>query len=206
MKNLVTLARTLGLGALAAVVLSSGLAEAQAGPYQYYAVIALPGLRHADRAAVGGRDGRRGHQLGHDPDVPAEEPVRDPQQRDGGLPEPDDRDAERTGRRPADRSVPGDVPGRFDVELLPERDDRERSDRAAGHRGGPGNGSGLPGARSGVRRDRRHLPVPEHVHVSPADRRERVLPVATAGIPERPTMGRRRSESSRRLFSYSRQS
>lgn len=38
MKNLVTLARTLGLGALAAVVLSSGLAEAQAGPYQYYAV------------------------------------------------------------------------------------------------------------------------------------------------------------------------
>ncbi len=38
MKNLVTLARTLGLGALAAVVLSSGLAEAQAGPYQYYAI------------------------------------------------------------------------------------------------------------------------------------------------------------------------
>jgi hypothetical protein len=38
MKNPVTLARTLGLGALAAVVLSSGLAEAQAGPYQYYAV------------------------------------------------------------------------------------------------------------------------------------------------------------------------
>lgn len=38
MKNLVTLARTLGLGALAAVALSSGVAEAQAGPYQYYAV------------------------------------------------------------------------------------------------------------------------------------------------------------------------
>jgi hypothetical protein len=38
MKNLSTLARTLGLGALAAVVLSSGVAEAQSGPYQYYAV------------------------------------------------------------------------------------------------------------------------------------------------------------------------
>jgi hypothetical protein len=38
MKNLVTLARTLGLGAVAAVVLSSGLVEAQAGPYQYYAI------------------------------------------------------------------------------------------------------------------------------------------------------------------------
>jgi len=38
MKNLITLARTLGLGALAAVALSSGLAEAQAGPYQFYAV------------------------------------------------------------------------------------------------------------------------------------------------------------------------
>ena len=38
MKNLVTLACTLGLGALAAASLLSGLAEAQAGPYQYYAV------------------------------------------------------------------------------------------------------------------------------------------------------------------------
>lgn len=38
MKNLVTLARTLGLGALAAVALTSGLAEAQAGPYQYFAI------------------------------------------------------------------------------------------------------------------------------------------------------------------------
>lgn len=38
MKNLSSIARTLGLGAFAAAVLSSGLAEAQAGPYQYYAV------------------------------------------------------------------------------------------------------------------------------------------------------------------------
>ena len=38
MKNLVNLARTLGFGALAAAALISGLAEAQAGPYQYYAV------------------------------------------------------------------------------------------------------------------------------------------------------------------------
>lgn len=38
MKTLITLARTLGLGALAVVVLSPGLAEAQAGPYQYYAI------------------------------------------------------------------------------------------------------------------------------------------------------------------------
>lgn len=38
MKNLVNLARTLGFGALAAAALVSGLAEAQAGPYQYYAV------------------------------------------------------------------------------------------------------------------------------------------------------------------------
>ena len=39
MKNLVTLARTLGLGALAAASLASGLAEAQAGPYQYLSLI-----------------------------------------------------------------------------------------------------------------------------------------------------------------------
>ena len=38
MKSLVSLTRSLGLGALAAVILYSGLAEAQAGPYQYYAV------------------------------------------------------------------------------------------------------------------------------------------------------------------------
>jgi hypothetical protein len=38
MKNLVNVARTLGLGAIVSAVLSSGLAEAQAGPYQYYAV------------------------------------------------------------------------------------------------------------------------------------------------------------------------
>ncbi len=38
MKNLVNLTRTFVLGALAAAALSSGLAEAQAGPYQFYAV------------------------------------------------------------------------------------------------------------------------------------------------------------------------
>lgn len=38
MKNLTSIARKLGLGAFAAAVLSAGLAEAQAGPYQYYAV------------------------------------------------------------------------------------------------------------------------------------------------------------------------
>ncbi len=38
MKNLVNLVRTLGLGALAAAALLSGVVEAQSGPYQYYAV------------------------------------------------------------------------------------------------------------------------------------------------------------------------
>ena len=38
MKNLVTLTRTLVLGALAAAAFSPGVAEAQAGPYQYFAL------------------------------------------------------------------------------------------------------------------------------------------------------------------------
>lgn len=38
MKSFTSLVRTLGLGAVATAVLSAGLAEAQAGPYQYYAV------------------------------------------------------------------------------------------------------------------------------------------------------------------------
>ncbi|MBK8596273.1 MAG: hypothetical protein IPP07_01410 [Holophagales bacterium] len=38
MKNLVNLVKILGFGALAATALLSGVAEAQAGPYQYYAV------------------------------------------------------------------------------------------------------------------------------------------------------------------------
>lgn len=38
MKNLVNLVRTLGFGALAATALLSGVAAAQSGPYQYYAV------------------------------------------------------------------------------------------------------------------------------------------------------------------------
>lgn len=38
MKNFASLVKTLSAGAIAAAVLSAGLAEAQAGPYQYYAV------------------------------------------------------------------------------------------------------------------------------------------------------------------------
>lgn len=38
MKNLVALARTLGFGILSAAAFLSGVAEAQAGPYQFYAV------------------------------------------------------------------------------------------------------------------------------------------------------------------------